>query len=75
VFTGIVEEIGCVERVQRGQHSAVLTIRASKVLEDTKIGDSIAVNGTCLTVTAIHDGLFFGGCDARDLKTVPLWRR
>lgn len=58
MFTGIVEEIGCVEKVRRGQHSAVLTIRASKVLEDTKIGDSIAVNGTCLTVTAIHDGFF-----------------
>ncbi len=58
MFTGIVEEIGTVERVQHGQHSAVLAIRASKVLEDTKIGDSIAVNGICLTVTALPAGKF-----------------
>ena len=58
MFTGIVEEIGTVERVQHGQHSAVLTIRAQKVLEQTKIGDSIAVNGICLTVTQLLDGNF-----------------
>ena len=58
MFTGIVEEIGTVERVQHGQHSAVLTIRAQKVLEQTKIGDSIAVNGICLTVTQLLDGKF-----------------
>ena len=58
MFTGIVEEIGTVERVQHGQHSAVLTIRAEKVLEQTKIGDSIAVNGICLTVTQLLEGKF-----------------
>ena len=58
MFTGIVEEMGTLEQVQRGQHSAVLTIRADKVLEHTKIGDSIAVNGICLTVTALSDGHF-----------------
>lgn len=58
MFTGIVEEIGTVERIQRGRHSAVLTIRAEKVLEDAKIGDSIAVNGICLTVTALLSGCF-----------------
>ena len=41
------------ERLQRGRHSAVLTIRASAVLEGTRTGDSIAVNGVCLTVTAL----------------------
>lgn len=51
MFTGIVEEVGCVERVQRGARSAVLSIKASRVLEDVHIGDSIAVNGVCLTVT------------------------
>lgn len=52
MFTGIVEELGTVEQIRKGQHSAVLTIRAARVLEDLKIGDSIAVNGICLTVTA-----------------------
>jgi len=52
VFTGIVEEIGTVNGIRRGRHSAVLDIRAQTVLTDLKIGDSIAVNGVCLTVTA-----------------------
>ena len=51
MFTGIIEEVGTVMQIMRGQHSAVLTIRAWTVLEHTKIGDSIAVNGICLTVT------------------------
>ena len=52
MFTGIVEEIGTVNGIRRGRHSAVLDIRAQTVLTDLKIGDSIAVNGVCLTVTA-----------------------
>lgn len=58
MFTGIIEEIGTVERVQRGAHSAVLTVRTETILEGTKIGDSIAVNGICLTVTALGNGSF-----------------
>ena len=53
MFTGNVEEMGMVEEIRHGQHSAVLQIRAEKVLEGTKIGDSIAVNGICLTVTTL----------------------
>ena len=41
------------ERIQRGRHSAVLTLRAELVLEGAKLGDSIAVNGVCLTVAAL----------------------
>ncbi len=46
MFTGIVEEVGTIKSINRGQHSAVLTVRAKTVLEETRIGDSIAVNGT-----------------------------
>lgn len=53
MFTGIVEEVGEIASVERGRQSAVLHIRCKEVLEDTKIGDSIAVNGVCLTVTSI----------------------
>ena len=53
MFTGIVEEVGQIRRVTLGAHSAVLEIAAHTVLEGTKIGDSIAVNGICLTVTAL----------------------
>lgn len=58
MFTGIVEEMGQVEGIQRGKQSAVLTIRAKTVLEGTKIGDSIAVNGVCLTVTSLLSDRF-----------------
>ncbi|MDF9408135.1 riboflavin synthase [Pelotomaculum isophthalicicum JI] len=50
MFTGIVEELGTLKEIKRGAASAQLTIRAEKVLEDARIGDSIAVNGVCLTV-------------------------
>ena len=58
MFTGIVEEIGTIIRIVPGQNSAVLTIQAHTVLEDAKIGDSIAVNGICLTVTQLHADSF-----------------
>ena len=53
MFTGIIEEVGTLRSVQRGAHSAVLTIGASRVLSDLKIGDSVAVNGVCLTATRL----------------------
>ena len=58
MFTGIVEEIGTVRQLKKGKHSAVLTISAGDVLDGTKTGDSIAVNGICLTVTAVLPGAF-----------------
>lgn len=58
MFTGIVEEIGELSKIDRNGDSAVLTIKAKKVLEDTQIGDSIAVNGVCLTVINIGKDYF-----------------
>lgn len=58
MFTGIIEEIGTVEQIRHGQNSAVLKIHGEKVLEETGIGDSIAVNGICLTVTSLLPGGF-----------------
>lgn len=53
LFTGIVEELGTVSRIAMGAHSAVLTIEAKLILDDLKIGDSVAVNGICLTATSV----------------------
>ena len=53
MFTGIVEEVGTVRALRRGAHSATLSIDARTVLENTRLGDSIAVNGVCLTVTSL----------------------
>ncbi|WP_223702454.1 riboflavin synthase [Sutcliffiella deserti] len=52
MFTGIIEEIGTVKQVIRGDQAIILDISARTVLEDVKLGDSIAVNGVCLTVTS-----------------------
>lgn len=50
MFTGLIEEIGRVQKIVLDVNSAVLTIAALKVLEDVKLGDSICTNGVCLTV-------------------------
>ena len=53
MFTGIIEEVGFVRHVVSGSRSGEIAIRAGTVLEGTRIGDSIAVNGVCLTVTRL----------------------
>lgn len=52
MFTGIIEEIGIVKNIKMGAKSAVITIQAEKLMEDIHLGDSIATNGVCLTVTS-----------------------
>ena len=64
MFTGIIEEVGTVKQITHGQHSEVLNIQARTVLENTKIGDSIAVNGICLTVTRLFADSVFCRCYA-----------
>ena len=58
MFTGIVEELGSVRRVLPGARAGKIVIAAHTVLEDVRIGDSIAVNGVCLTVVAVGEGEF-----------------
>ncbi len=55
MFTGIVEEIGRIEAVQKGSQSSILKIAAQRVLEGSQIGDSIACNGVCLTITNMSE--------------------
>ena len=58
MFTGIIEELGTVGQMDRRPDSIKLSIQARKVLEGTQLGDSIAVNGVCLTVTSMTDSSF-----------------
>lgn len=58
MFTGIIEEIGKIQGIQKGANSAVLSVRATKIMEDVHLGDSVAVNGVCLTVTSISPNGF-----------------
>jgi len=50
MFSGIIEESGQIEKISRSSNLTLLTIKSEKVCQDTKIGDSISVNGVCLTV-------------------------
>lgn len=58
VFTGIIEEKGTIENVHKNGEAMTVTIRASKILNDIHLGDSIAINGVCLTVTSYNTRLF-----------------
>lgn len=58
MFTGLVEEVGRVHNIQKATKSARITILAQKVLEESKLGDSISVNGVCLTVTEFSKSTF-----------------
>lgn len=58
VFTGLVEEIGTVRSIRHGRTSAVLSVRAETILSDLKTGDSVAVNGVCLTAASVDAGGF-----------------
>lgn len=53
MFTGLVAELGTVRGLKRVQNSYHLTVAARKVLDNLKIGDSVAVNGVCLTVVVL----------------------
>ena len=58
MFTGIVEEIGKIQNVKKHVKSSVFTIEGNKIFEDINIGDSISVNGVCLTVTTFSNNTF-----------------
>ena len=58
MFTGIVEELGRVKRIERGANSIKLSISGDLIFSDLKLGDSVSTNGVCLTVTTISEHVF-----------------
>ncbi|HYH24653.1 MAG TPA: riboflavin synthase [Blastococcus sp.] len=78
MFTGIVEEVGIlagqVEQGRPGEEAVVLRIRARTVLQDVALGDSIAVNGVCLTVTGVEPGDDGAGVWTTDVMAETLRR-
>lgn len=58
MFTGLVEELGRVERATPSEGGRSFTVKGSAVCEDLAVGDSVAINGACQTVTAVHDDRF-----------------
>ena len=72
MFTGIVEELGRVVRLETVEDCARLTVEAPTVTQDASLGDSISVNGCCLTVTAVHGSTFTADLMAETLTRTTL---
>ena len=72
MFTGIVEELGRVVRLETGEDSARLTVEAPTVTQDVNLGDSVSVNGCCLTVTAVQGSTFTADLMAETLTRTTL---
>lgn len=58
MFTGIVEEVGTISQIKQQSDTTVMTINCQEILSDIHIGDSISVNGVCLTVTSFNTQSF-----------------
>jgi riboflavin synthase len=72
LFTGIVEEMGQIKKIQHGTDSARLTVEGKVVLGDVKLGDSIAVNGICFTVVSYNERFFDVDVMAETLRKTNL---
>lgn len=72
MFTGIVEEIGKIKQIINGEKSSTIIITADKVLQGTQLGDSIAVNGICLTVTELGGNCFSADVMAETMRRTNL---
>ena len=72
MFTGIVEELGRVVRLETVEDCARLTVEAPTVTQDASLGDSISVNGCCLTVAAVHGSAFTADLMAETLTRTTL---
>ncbi len=75
MFTGIIEEIGFIKQIQRKPQGGTLAIAASHVLVDSKIGDSIAIDGACLTMTQVDEAGFKADISAETLRRTTLGER
>jgi riboflavin synthase len=72
MFTGLVTEVGIVTNIDLNESSAILTIKARESISQLSLGDSISVNGTCLTVTSMSGVLFTSDVMVQTLKLTSL---
>jgi len=72
MFTGLIEALGTVQELQRGAQGGKITITTGLPLSEVKIGDSIAVNGACLTVTVLGSGRFSADISLETLERTTL---
>ncbi|ERJ12952.1 riboflavin synthase [Haloplasma contractile] len=74
MFTGLVEEIGTIQSIEKSTKSARINIKANTVLDGVKLGDSIATNGVCLTVTNFSNNQFSVDVMAETMRSSNLYR-
>ncbi|MBD1378676.1 riboflavin synthase [Metabacillus arenae] len=72
MFTGIIEEIGRITSIKSTSEAMILEIKAKNILEDVKLGDSISVNGVCLTVTSFKKDTFTVDVMPETMKSTSL---
>lgn len=72
MFTGIIEELGVIQSIKKGTESAKIRVAAPCIMSDVKLGDSIAVNGICLTVVAFDAATFTAEVMAETLAKTNL---
>jgi riboflavin synthase len=72
MFTGLITELGTVSSIERGESSAIFTIKAPESVQGLAIGDSIAVNGTCLTATSLSIDSFTADVMVQTLSLTSL---
>ena len=72
MFTGLIAELGTVAAISKGETSAVLTINAPSLISEIKLGDSVAVNGVCLTATDISGNTFMADVMVQTLSLTSL---
>ena len=72
MFTGLIAELGTVAAISKGETSAVFTINAPSLISEIKLGDSVAVNGVCLTATNISGNTFMADVMVQTLSLTSL---
>ena len=72
MFTGLIAELGTVAAISKGETSAVFTINAPSLISEIKLGDSVAVNGVCLTATDISGNTFMADVMVQTLSLTSL---
>jgi riboflavin synthase len=72
MFTGLIAELGKVVDIERGINSAIFTIQAPELISQIKVGDSVSVNGVCLTATSVNESSFSADVMIQTLKITSL---
>ncbi len=75
MFTGLVQDVGRLERIERKDQGATLAISTNLDTSDWELGESIAVQGACLTVTRLEGSLFYVDCSPETMRRTTLGRR